>query len=30
VDGAGASRQGRDPIAFAEIVRLIAAAKGLV
>jgi triosephosphate isomerase len=29
VDGAGASRKGRDPIAFAEIVRLIAAAKGL-
>lgn len=29
VDGAGASRQGRDPLAFAEIVRLIAAAKGL-
>ena len=30
VDGAGASRKGRDPVAFAEIVRLIAAAKGLV
>jgi len=30
VDGAGASRKGRDPTAFAEIVRLIAAAKGLV
>jgi triosephosphate isomerase len=29
VDGAGASRKGRDPIAFAEIVRLVAAAKGL-
>jgi triosephosphate isomerase len=29
VDGAGASRKGRDPIAFAEIVQLIAAAKGL-
>ncbi|MFL7792821.1 MAG: triose-phosphate isomerase [Anaerolineae bacterium] len=29
VDGAGAGRQGRDPTAFAEIVRLIAAAKGL-
>jgi triosephosphate isomerase len=29
VDGAGASRKGRDPVAFAEIVRLIAAAKGL-
>jgi triosephosphate isomerase len=29
VDGAGAGRQGRDPLAFAEIVRLIAAAKGL-
>ncbi|MBN1814089.1 MAG: triosephosphate isomerase [Anaerolineae bacterium] len=29
VDGVGASRKGRDPIAFAEIVRLIAAAKGL-
>jgi triosephosphate isomerase len=27
VDGAGASRKGRDPDAFAEIVRLIAAAK---
>lgn len=30
VDGAGASRKGRDPAAFAEIVRLIAAAKGLI
>ena len=30
VDGAGASRKGRDPTAFAEIVRLIAAAKGLI
>jgi triosephosphate isomerase len=30
VDGAGAGRKGRDPAAFAEIVRLIAAAKGLV
>lgn len=30
VDGVGASRKGRDPVAFAEIVRLIAAAKGLV
>jgi triosephosphate isomerase len=30
VDGAGASRKGRDPATFAEIVRLIAAAKGLV
>jgi triosephosphate isomerase len=30
VDGAGASRKGRDPAAFAEIVRLIAEAKGLV
>lgn len=29
VDGAGASRKGRNPVAFAEIVRLIAAAKGL-
>jgi triosephosphate isomerase len=29
VDGAGAGRKGRDPAAFAEIVRLIAAAKGL-
>nr|HID14595.1 triosephosphate isomerase [Anaerolineae bacterium] len=29
VDGLGASRKGRDPIAFAEIVRLIATAKGL-
>lgn len=29
VDGAGAGRKGRDPVAFAEIVRLIAAAKGL-
>jgi triosephosphate isomerase len=29
VDGAGASRKGRDPIAFAEIVRLVAAAKEL-
>jgi triosephosphate isomerase len=29
VDGLGASRKGRDPITFAEIVRLIAAAKGL-
>ncbi|MBN1979023.1 MAG: triosephosphate isomerase, partial [Anaerolineae bacterium] len=29
VDGAGAGRKGRDPTAFAEIVRLIAAAKGL-
>jgi triosephosphate isomerase len=29
VDGAGASRKGRDPAAFAEIVRLIAAARGL-
>lgn len=29
VDGAGASRKGRDPIAFAEIVQLVAAAKGL-
>jgi triosephosphate isomerase len=28
VDGAGASRRGRDPSAFAEIVRLIAKAKG--
>jgi triosephosphate isomerase len=27
VDGAGAGRKGRDPVAFAEIVRLIAAAK---
>jgi triosephosphate isomerase len=30
VDGVGASRKGRDHRAFAEIVRLIAAAKGLV
>jgi triosephosphate isomerase len=30
VDGLGASRKGRDPVAFAEIVRLIAAARGLV
>jgi triosephosphate isomerase len=29
VDGAGASRKGRDPIAFAKIVWLIAATKGL-
>jgi triosephosphate isomerase len=29
VDGLGAGRKGRDPVAFAEIVRLIAAAKGL-
>jgi triosephosphate isomerase len=29
VDGLGASRKGRDPIAFAEIVRLIATVKGL-
>jgi triosephosphate isomerase len=29
VDGTGASRKGRDPIALAEIVRLIATAKGL-
>jgi len=29
VDGLGASRKGRDPIAFAEIVRLIAMVKGL-
>jgi triosephosphate isomerase len=29
VDGLGASRKGRDPTAFAEIVRLIATAKGL-
>ncbi|MFQ6102420.1 MAG: triose-phosphate isomerase family protein [Anaerolineae bacterium] len=29
VDGLGASRKGRDPSAFAEIVRLIAVAKGL-
>lgn len=29
VDGLGAGRQGRDPKAFAEIVRLIAEAKGL-
>jgi len=29
VDGLGAGRKGRDPIAFAQIVRLIAAAKGL-
>jgi triosephosphate isomerase len=29
VDGVGASRKGRDPVAFAEIVRLIAAAKAL-
>ena len=29
VDGLGASRKGRDPAAFAEIVRLIARAKGL-
>jgi triosephosphate isomerase len=30
VDGVGASRKGRDPVVFAEIVRLIAAAKGLI
>jgi triosephosphate isomerase len=30
VDGAGASRKGRDPVTFAEIVRLIAVAKGLI
>ena len=29
LDGLGAGRMGRDPVAFAEIVRLIAAAKGL-
>jgi len=29
VDGLGASRKGRDPMAFAEIVRLVATAKGL-
>jgi triosephosphate isomerase len=29
VDGTGASRKGRDPIAFVEIVRLSATAKGL-
>ena len=29
VDGLGAGRRGRDPIAFARIVQLIAAAKGL-
>jgi triosephosphate isomerase len=29
VDGLGAGRKGRDPVAFAEIVRLIAASKGL-
>jgi triosephosphate isomerase len=29
VDGAGASRKGRNPVSFAEIVRLIAVAKGL-
>lgn len=29
VDGAGAGRKGRDPTVFAEIVELIAAAKGL-
>jgi triosephosphate isomerase len=28
VDGAGAGRKGRDPAAFAEIVRLVAATKG--
>jgi triosephosphate isomerase len=30
LDGLGAGRKGRDPVAFAQIVRLIAAAKGLV
>ena len=30
VDGLGAGRMGRDPVAFGEIVRLIAAAKGPV
>lgn len=30
VDGAGASRKGRDPAAFGEIMRLIATAKGLL
>ncbi|PQP35398.1 triose-phosphate isomerase [Desulfobacteraceae bacterium SEEP-SAG9] len=30
VDGLGASRMGRNPIAFAKIVRVIAAVKGLV
>jgi triosephosphate isomerase len=30
VDGAGASRKGRDPATFAEIVRLVAKAKGLI
>lgn len=29
LDGLGAGRKGRDPVAFAQIVRLIAAAKGL-
>jgi triosephosphate isomerase len=29
VDGLGASRKGRDPLAFAEVVRLIAMSKGL-
>jgi triosephosphate isomerase len=30
LDGLGAGRKGRDPVAFAQIVRLIAKAKGLV
>ncbi len=30
LDGLGAGRKGRDPVAFAQIVRLIAEAKGLV
>jgi triosephosphate isomerase len=29
IDGLGAGRKGRDPVAFAQIVQLIAAAKGL-
>ncbi|MBW2172674.1 MAG: triose-phosphate isomerase, partial [Deltaproteobacteria bacterium] len=29
VDGLGAGRKGRDPVAFAQIVRLIAATKGV-
>jgi len=30
VDGLGAGRKGRDPEAFAKIIRLIAQAKGLI
>ncbi len=30
LDGLGAGRKGRDPVAFAEIIRLIAGAKGII